>query len=265
MTPQQPVLLKVSEYGSKLVESGIKYGYYNVNAKKTWIILKSEHLVEKAKRIFEGTEVQITIEGKRHLGVCIGSTAFKDEYCAGYVNDWCKQLEKLCYITKVNPHAAYNAYSHSFQHKLTYYLRTIEGFEQYLMPLDDLITYGFLPTLFGAALTPVERRIMALPIRYGGMGIQILQQKAPRDFQDSTFMTADLVSGTLHQSGNIPPDNQYKINIVKEYGNKRCAKELESIKTQIWPQVKRCLEIAAEKGASNWLAALPIIKNNTSP
>ena len=30
----------------KLVESSIKYGYY-VNAKKTWIILKSEHLVEK--------------------------------------------------------------------------------------------------------------------------------------------------------------------------------------------------------------------------
>ena len=228
--------------------------------------LKVNILYKKAKRIFDGTEVQITTKGKRHLGACIGSTAFTDDYCARNVNDWCKQLEKLCCIAKVNPHAAYTAYTHSFQHKLTYYLRTIEGFEQYLMPLDDLITYGFLPTLFGSVLTPVERRIMAFPIRYGGMGIQILQQKAPRDFKDSTFITAVLVSEILHQSGNIRPDNLYKIKIVKEYGlygNKRCAKELESIQTQISPQVKRCLEIAAEKGASNWLAALPIKKQHS--
>ena len=92
------------------------------------------------------------------------------------------------------------------------------------------------------------------------MGIQVLQQKAPRYYQDSTFITADQVSEILHQNGNTPPDNQYKINIVKEYGNNRCAKELESIKTQISPQVKRCLGIAAEKGASNWLAALPILR-----
>ena len=45
----------------KLVESSIKYCYY-VNAKKTCIILKSEHLVEKAKRCKSQLKARGTLE-----------------------------------------------------------------------------------------------------------------------------------------------------------------------------------------------------------
>ena len=167
------------EWWDKLVDLGIKHGYF-VNESKTWIIVKNEDSMNKVTEIFGDTKIKYTMEGKRHLGACIGSEIFKDSYCKEKVEIWCKEMERLCEIAQTNPQAAYSAYIKSYQHKFTYFFRTIPNFEKYLKPLDDLITYGFLPTLFGSAITPLEREIFALPTRYGGLGVSILADKAPK-------------------------------------------------------------------------------------
>jgi hypothetical protein len=43
--------------------------------------VKSQGLAEEAEQIF-GEEVNITTEGKRHLGAVIGSKEYKDQYIA---------------------------------------------------------------------------------------------------------------------------------------------------------------------------------------
>ena len=53
-----------------LCEEGKKYGYL-VNGSKSWLIKKSQELADEAERVF-GDEVNITTEGKRHLGAVIG-------------------------------------------------------------------------------------------------------------------------------------------------------------------------------------------------
>jgi hypothetical protein len=253
----------------KLVTMGEKYGYH-VNESKTWIVIKNESLVEKAKTVFKNTQIKFTTVGKRYLGSYVSTgnaeccqnspnCQTQDEYCQTKVSEWCNQLEKLSYIAKTNPHAAYCAYTHSFQHKYTYFFRTIEGFEKYLEPLDHLITYGFLPTLFGSALTPTERKIVALPLRFGGMGIAIPSEKSMRDFKASTFVTSELIEMIKQQQGSgIPPDNKDSITLVKAENEKLYLEELETLKREISPQTKRCVEIACEKGASNWLSVLPL-------
>jgi len=59
-----------------VVESGPKYRYY-LQPTKSWLIVKQEKL-EQARRAFEGTGIQITIEGERHLGVVIGNEEYKE-------------------------------------------------------------------------------------------------------------------------------------------------------------------------------------------
>ena len=243
----------------KLIDLGIKYGYY-VNEDKTWIILKNEALVEKAKEIFSDSKIKFTTRGKRHLGACVGSDEYKDEYCTKKVAEWCDQLERLCEVAKSNPHVAFSAYTHGFQHKFTFFFRTIEGFEKYLEPLDNLITFGFLPTLFGSTLTSIERRLVALPLRFGGMGINILSEKAPIDFKASLSITSELVDEIKRQGTKIPQDNSYKIDLVKNDNEKRFSTEMESLKREVSPQTRRCIELASEKGASNWMAVLPLKK-----
>ena len=87
-----------------LYEEGKKYGYL-VNGSKSWLIVKSQELADEAERVF-GDEVNITTEGKRHLGAVIGSKEYKDQYCAEKVQGWKGEILTLAEIAKSQPHAA---------------------------------------------------------------------------------------------------------------------------------------------------------------
>ena len=112
---------------------------------KSWLIVKSPEIAEEAKTIF-GKKVNITADGKRHLGAVIGSEKYKKEYCEGVVDNWVKEIKMLCDIADTQPQAAFAAYTKGYQHKFNYFLRTIENFEQFLTPVDQLLNEKFIPT-----------------------------------------------------------------------------------------------------------------------
>ena len=62
------------QWYKSLCEEGRKFGYI-VNGAKSWLIVKTSELAESAKKVF-GDEVNITLEGRRHLGAVIGSKEF---------------------------------------------------------------------------------------------------------------------------------------------------------------------------------------------
>ena len=229
-----------------------------MNQSKSWLIIKDEKLLQKAKDIFAGTEVQFTTEGKRHLGACVGSQKFKHQYCTDLVAKWCKEVEHLAEIAKFHPHSAYSGYVHSYQHKYTYYFRTIPGFEEYVKPLDDILTYVFLPTLFGGPISTVERELVALPTRFGGLNVHIPSIKAPRDFAASQTITEKLVNVIKAQGDCVPDDSNQLISLIKQSNEDFYNKQVECIKRRVSPAVKRAIEVSNEKGSSSWLIALPI-------
>ena len=61
-------------------------------------------------------------------------------------------------------------------------MRTIEGIDQYLQPLD-------IPALIGCPIKPLERRTKALSVRYGGLGIPVLSKLASEEYQTSVEVT----------------------------------------------------------------------------
>ena len=63
-----------------IVEKGSAYGYYP-NPTKTCLVAKKEN-IEMAKKVFQGTGISVTEEGKRHLGAAIGTPAFVELYRA---------------------------------------------------------------------------------------------------------------------------------------------------------------------------------------
>ena len=50
------------------------YGYYP-KASKYWLVVK-EVVAEEAKRLFNGTGIQITTDGRRLLGAAVGTKEF---------------------------------------------------------------------------------------------------------------------------------------------------------------------------------------------
>ena len=67
-------------------DTGHKYGYY-VSDRKSWLIVKDPTKANVAKQIF-GDSINITMEGKRHLGAALGSQIFKEQCFKDMVENW---------------------------------------------------------------------------------------------------------------------------------------------------------------------------------
>ena len=63
---------------------GPSYGYY-ANGSKTWLVTKEEFKLE-AEEVFADTSVQITVEGRPHLGAPLGCTAYVSHFVSAVVN-----------------------------------------------------------------------------------------------------------------------------------------------------------------------------------
>ena len=55
-------------------------------------MVKAEH-VGRARELFADTDINITTEGKRHLGAAVGSRSYTEEYVAGKVAEWSEEIK----------------------------------------------------------------------------------------------------------------------------------------------------------------------------
>ncbi len=96
----------------------------------------------------------------------------KKKYISDKVSKWIEGIDKLAEIAESQPHAAYSAYVHGYQHKFHYFLRILDDIEEELRPLDEVITSKLIPSIVGSQLSKVERNLVSLPVQLGGMGIE---------------------------------------------------------------------------------------------
>ena len=120
------------------------------------------------------------------MGAAIGSESFKDAYCTEKVEKWKQELLNLCEIADTHPHMAYSAYVKGYKSKFTYCMRTIENFEKYLQPVEEVLSNLLIPSLFGLE-SPLEdlRNVLSLNASEGGIGIQNLIEEAMIQHQAS--------------------------------------------------------------------------------
>ena len=83
-----------------LSKYGPMYGYF-VNSGKTWLVVKEDRF-DEAQNVFRGTGVNITKEGKRHLGAALGCEAFVSQYVQQQAHKWASQVDHLADIAKPN-------------------------------------------------------------------------------------------------------------------------------------------------------------------
>ncbi len=242
-----------------VIVEGKKLGYH-VKPTKSWLILKNPTHLDQAKRLFEDSPINITTAGKRHLGAALGSEEFKNEYIDELVDNWCKRLLNLTHIALSQPHVAYAAYIHGEQHKYTHFLRTIFNIDSNLEQIDTILTDKFIPALFGRELTSIERELVALPVKEGGMGIKEVSKCSTVSYQVSKDITAPLVKQIVDQSDFIPsPTDVSKARTTAmEKVRSDEKKRFEEVRDKQSGEIKRSLQQITEPGASSWLGALPL-------
>ena len=130
--------------------------------------------------------------------------------------------------------------------------------------MEDVIKNNLIPALIGRQVSTTERRLLALPTRYGGLGIQNPTQTADIEYNASTFITEELTNLIYHQSQTVSDLKvdaiRKKKSFMESEKNKRFQMELDDILVQVDPLTARSIQTAKQKGASAWLVALPIKK-----
>ena len=112
------------------------------------------------------------------------------------VDNWIDQLMKL--LSKIKeyiPQSAYSTLVGGFKGKLTYRIRTIACINDYLMPLEKIICFKFIPSITGVYIgTNDERVLILLLARFGGLGIPLFHESAGIEFENSlTSSLTDLI------------------------------------------------------------------------
>ena len=109
--------IQLKKWWDTLIEDGPEYGYHPKDD-KCWLITKPEK-EEIIREIFKETEINITTEGKRHLGAVVGSRSYLNEYVNEKVEEWVKEIINLADFATTQPQASYAVYTFGLKHRWT--------------------------------------------------------------------------------------------------------------------------------------------------
>lgn len=237
------------------------FGYYP-KASKSWLVVKEDKYEEALTVFADRPEINITTQGRKYLGGFVGKKEGSEEYVKELMNDWVSQLEVLSEIAKTEPQAAYSAFTAGFQHKMTYFIRTISDLADILEPLDNVINNKFIPAITeGQILSAADRELLSLPVRLGGLGIPIYQEICSREYENSRKATQLLSPKIVAQEAEYVHDQAREREIDREIRKARDEAhkhKLDRLRTNMTKGEKRGNDLAQMKGASAWLTSLPL-------
>ncbi len=253
-------LQDLRKWWDHLSKEGPKFGYFP-NGSKTWLVVKEAYFIE-AVDIFRGTDVHITTEGRRHLGAALGTERYTTNFVEERVKVWTSELDCLASIARSQPQAAYSALCHGLPGKWLFLARTMPDVKELLLPLEMSLRQCFLPALTGrSAPGDIERRLLALPARHGGLGISQPHEIAAAQHRASMQLTADLVRALTHKL-LIPEGTiglQYSKAEVRRSARLSVARSAETLHAELHPSMQHARLLASEKGSSSWLTVLPLV------
>ena len=236
---------------------------YQPAPEKCYLVVKNEVDLAKARHIFADSDIKITMQGRPFLGSAIGNTDFVKEYVTSKVTEWAKEIEELSKIAVTEPQCAYYGYITSISKRWIYLMRSLDGIATLFEPLETALTEVFIPSLLGKNITPLERKILSLPVRYGGLGLCNPVEIADLEYLASTRITAPIKEIIIQQDSDFRNVNKDLIKVTKN-AIKATKKTLYEDKLQdvlscdsIPPSLARAIDLAAEKGASAWLVTPP--------
>ncbi len=208
-------------------------------------------------------EVNITQSGHTYLGSYIGTDEGKQEFVNEKLDEWMKDIEDLADIAKREPQAAYSAYIYGLSKRWNYVCRTTPGISEYLKKIEFTVRESFIPAILDRAFSCSDRcrKIFALPVKDGGLGIYDLSQIADMEYEYSVKATSDLTEAIFEQASEFLEDQEKLVKVKADIAKSRTAfykvKRAEVVQ-ELNETQKLQLDLAAEKGASSWLSSLPL-------
>ena len=101
---------------------------------------------------------------------------------------------------KREPQAAYSCFIIAFKHKPSCIMRTIPNISDQLNQLDGEIISEFKPAITGGIhCSDIERQLLSLSSKLGGLGILIFAEILNQEYEYSLMLSKDLSTRILKQ------------------------------------------------------------------
>jgi hypothetical protein len=72
-------------------------------------------------------------------------------------------------------------------------MRSIPGISYHLRRIDEIILHQFIPAITGGIhVNEVERKLISLPVKFGGLGIPLFEEQCVVEYANSRKITAHL-------------------------------------------------------------------------
>ena len=128
--------------------------------------------------------------------------------------------------------------------------------------MDQAVDTKFIPTLRGGHFcNEMERKLLSIPVKYGGMGIAIFCDIAENEYNNSRAVTTSLIKLQLEQntvhSVNREEIKKLKANIKLEKLRQNTQK-LNVTRGSLSDEKLKLNDTHQEKGASIWMSTLPL-------
>ena len=128
--------------------------------------------------------------------------------------------------------------------------------------LEDLIGSVFIPKLLGREIPgKVERDLFSLPVRLGGLGLFNPTVTAIRQHACSLHTSSplvDLIVSQIHDASSYFAIQIQLRSEVLAIHRKELQEFANNIYDQLPSELQSSVELACERGASNWLPCLPL-------
>ena len=152
-----------------------------------------------------------------------------------------------------------------FKHKFTFFLRTVPDID-YLLPIEETLRSRFIPAITGGHIcSDAERALLALPVKFGGLGLQNLSEVANTELLNSKEITRELYENVIKQNKDFQIDSEKTKTIkIESKGGKisNYKNKLQELRNSMNEKMKRCNDISNETGSSNWLSVILMRKFN---
>ena len=164
---------------------------------------------------------------------------------------------------KSQPHTAYIVFIKGCKLKFTYFMRTIDSFEDYVDPIQEAIDDLLLPSLFGQSepLPNEVRLLVTLTTAQGGLGMPDLRAEAPQQLAASKSITTARVDSIKSQSTFMAPGESFTEELKRHHQSLKRARDkekMEGINSTLSADLLRLVNQSRDKGASSWLNAMPL-------
>ena len=141
------------------------------------------------------------------MDAAIGSREYVEEYVNDKVTNWISEITKLAEFAVTQPQASYAAYTFGLKRRWTYFVRTLPEIQDLLEPLESAISCTLIPAITDRQCGHLDRGILALPVRLGGLDVANPSSDADLDYTSSVKVTAPLVEQIVSQVHQLPEDS----------------------------------------------------------